>query len=214
MAEARERLVAAALRLLADGGPDAVQARKVAAEVGASTMAVYTHFGNMGRLVDAIAAAGFGLLGDRLAAVPRTEDPVADLAALGLAYRAHAQENPDLYRVMFGVTAIGGHRPRTADPTAGGDPGGVALRAFTHLVDAVAAVVDAGLVRRVDPAQLAAQLWSALHGFVLLEIAGFHGDDGVERVLAPMTVNLLAGAGYDAAAGGGWPGVSGPPASP
>ncbi|PWW56828.1 TetR family transcriptional regulator [Actinokineospora spheciospongiae] len=195
----REKLVTAALDLLAHGGPDAVQARKVAAEVGASTMAVYTHFGNMGRLVDAIAAEGFRRLGARLDAVARTDDPMADLTNLGLAYRAHAQDNPDLYRVMFGVTSIGGHRPTPNDPTtAPDDPDDVALGTFGALTDAVEAVIAAGLIRPVAPARMSAQLWSALHGFVLLEIAGFHGTDGVERVLAPMMMNLLAGAGYRA----------------
>jgi AcrR family transcriptional regulator len=42
-------------------------ARKVAAEIGASTMAVYTHFGGMNGLLEAIIAASFERFGAALA---------------------------------------------------------------------------------------------------------------------------------------------------
>src|SRR5215469_12934589 len=106
----RQRLLAAALRLLEDGGPEALQARRLAAEIGASTMAVYTHFGGMRQLVEAMAREGFARFRRLLAAVPETEDPVADILGLGVAYRDHAVGSPQLYRVMFGVTAPAGHR--------------------------------------------------------------------------------------------------------
>ena len=47
----RERLVEAGTRLLERDGPEALKARKVAAEIGVSTMAVYTHFGGMNGLL-------------------------------------------------------------------------------------------------------------------------------------------------------------------
>src|SRR5439155_23623512 len=106
----RDRLLGAAIGLLDTGGPEALQARKVASEIGASTMAVYTHFGGMPQLVEAVVREGFRRLDERLAAVPRTEDPLADLFALGLAYRAHALENTQLYRLMFGITTVSGSR--------------------------------------------------------------------------------------------------------
>src|SRR5256885_9443144 len=106
----RERLLEAAIRVLAADGPDALQARRLAAEVGMSTMAVYTHFGGMGGLITEIVREGFVRFGRRMEAVPRGDDPAADLLALGLAYRDHALENPRLYRLMFGVTAPGGRK--------------------------------------------------------------------------------------------------------
>jgi len=47
----RERLVEAGTRLLERDGLEALKARKVAAEIGVSTMAVYTHFGGMNGLL-------------------------------------------------------------------------------------------------------------------------------------------------------------------
>lgn len=43
----REEMLRAAVGLLDEHGPDALQTRKVAGAAGTSTMAVYTHFGGM-----------------------------------------------------------------------------------------------------------------------------------------------------------------------
>jgi AcrR family transcriptional regulator len=90
----RDRLVVAAIRLLEDSGPEALQARKLAAEIGASTMAVYTYFGGIKQLIHAMAREGFARLSRRLEQVPLTDDPAADLFGLGLAYRDHALDSP------------------------------------------------------------------------------------------------------------------------
>ncbi|MGH7703993.1 MAG: TetR/AcrR family transcriptional regulator, partial [Gemmatimonadales bacterium] len=57
--ETRERLLAAAGRLVAEGGPQALGVRQVALEAGTSTRAVYTLFGSRGGLVQAIYAEGW-----------------------------------------------------------------------------------------------------------------------------------------------------------
>lgn len=193
----RDRLLEAAIRLLAADGPEALQARRLTADVGMSTMAVYTHFGGMGRLITEIVREGFIRFGRKMEAVPRGDDPVADLLALGLAYRRHALENPQLYRLMFGVTSPGGRQGGKATVTSavGHDlPEGRA--AFAQLVEAVTRVIESGSCEE-EPAAAAAQIWSAIHGYVLLEIAGFFGDDGdaVERLLLPLGTKLAVGIG-------------------
>ena len=59
----RLQLVEAAAQLLATGGRDAVTARRVAAAVGTSTQAVYTHFGGMDELLAEIWREGFSRFG-------------------------------------------------------------------------------------------------------------------------------------------------------
>lgn len=54
----RDKLLHAAVGLLDDHGPDALQTRKVANAAGTSTMAVYTHFGGMRGLIAEIAQEG------------------------------------------------------------------------------------------------------------------------------------------------------------
>lgn len=202
--EPRERLLLAAIRLLEDGGPEALQARRLAAEIGASTMAVYTHFGGMRQLVEAVAREGFARFGRLMASVPQTADPVADLLRLGVAYRDHAVANPQLYRVMFGVTAPGGHRLWGMDTNELMSSGQFAegRDAFGVLVRGVARVIEAGEGPAEDPVGAASQIWSMAHGYVLLEIAGYFGPPGrgVESVFLPLAVKVISGLGHPAEA--------------
>ena len=105
--DVKERLVEAAIRLIGEGGPEALQARKLAAEVGVSTMAVYTHFGGMAALVDEVARTGFLRLSAWLAEVGETDDPVADIFSLARTYRQAVAEQPQLYAVTFGQSTPG-----------------------------------------------------------------------------------------------------------
>lgn len=195
----KDRLVEAGLRLLASEGPESLNARKLSAAIGASTMTVYTHFGGMGGLYEAIVLRAFVRFGEALAAVERTDDPVADLIALGAAYREFALASPQRYRLMFGVTAPGSGVELAHDITEAGTPTGIAEidGTFEQLVEAVRRSLAADRIRGDDPIGIAGQFWSASHGFVLLEMSGFFGHEGhgVDRVLVPHARNLLAGLG-------------------
>lgn len=197
----RDRLVEAAVALLAAEGPAALQARRLAREVGASTMAVYHYFGGMPQLLTTVIEEGFRRLDARLAQVAATDDPVVDLGRLALAYREVARENPHLYDVMFGLSAPGGHRPEEheqSDADKGADEPSVSQRAYGHLVAATERTVRSGRIREAEPAHVAAQLWSLLHGYVTLELSGhFDRFDGPEQVFMPMAFNLLVGLGDD-----------------
>ncbi|MCL3836354.1 TetR/AcrR family transcriptional regulator [Aeromicrobium duanguangcaii] len=184
--DARRRLLEEAARILDEQGPAALSARRLAAGAGTSTMGVYTHFGSMGALVDAVATEGFRRLIERVDAVEPTDDPAADLLAAAGAYRANALENPHLYAVMFGsisVRALGGAGPDDA----------VAYAAFRQLVALVERAMDAGRLRRDDPGAVAAQWWSALHGYMVLELAGMDQvvKDPEHHVLWQLMGNLL-----------------------
>src|SRR2546427_13042734 len=96
----RLALIDVAARLLAQEGPDALTTRRLAAEVGASTMALYTHFESKDDLRRAVRVEWFNRLSERLSRVPRTTDPVADLAAQGWAYFSNAIENEHIFRAM------------------------------------------------------------------------------------------------------------------
>ena len=58
-------------------------------------------------------------------------------------------------------------------------------------------VIEAGGPSEEEPASAAVQIWSAVHGCVLLEIAGFFGAGGAsaERFLLPLVAKLAAGIG-------------------
>jgi AcrR family transcriptional regulator len=187
----RVRLLEGAARLLAEEGPSALTLRRVAAEADTSTMAVYTHFGSMPDLADAVVAEGFGRLAALLAEVPRTDDAITDLAGLGRAYLVNARQNPHLYAVMFGVASLGKYRPQTAHERERG------RYTFDEMVETAGRAVEQGRLRSADPLAIARQLWTAMHGYVMLDVGGYFGKDGVEHVLVPMFVSLLSGLGAD-----------------
>ncbi len=187
----RVRLLEGAARLLAEEGPSALTLRRVAAEADTSTMAVYTHFGSMPDLADAVVAEGFARLAALLAEVPRTDDAITDLAGLGRAYLVNTRQNPHLYAVMFGIASLGKYRPQTADERERG------RYTFDEMVETAGRAVEQGRLRSADPLAIARQLWTAMHGYVMLDVGGYFGEDGVEHVLVPMFVSLLSGLGAD-----------------
>jgi AcrR family transcriptional regulator len=185
--DVRERLIEEAARILGEEGPSALSARRLAGAAGTSTMAVYTHFGSMAGVADAVATEGFRRLIDHVDEVRTTDDPIADLRAMAAAYRANALENRHLYLVMFGAVSLGGFGGHGADRE-------VSAEAFGQLVAGIARAMDAGRLRDGDPAAVAAQFWSALHGYVMLELAGMDQvvTDPEHSVLWQMLGNLLS----------------------
>lgn len=185
--DVRDRLIEGAARLLGEEGPSALSTRRLAREAGTSTMAVYTHFGGMGPLVSEVAAEGFRRLMARVAEVDPSGDPIDDLRRIAVAYRANALDNRHLYGVMFGATSLGSYRLQAGSVEVG-------TEAFAQLRDAVERAMSEGALRADDPAAVAGQFWSALHGYVMLELADYHHvtADPEHDVLWPMLAHLLA----------------------
>lgn len=153
-------LVEAAATVLAEHGPQALSTRRLAAMVGMSTSAVYTHFRSMDSLIRAVAESGFARLRDELGAITPTSDPVADVLLLAHTYRAHAQRCPHLYAVMFG--AVDCFTLTDFDRRQG-------QYTMSFVVNAVRRCMAAGRLRHADPHLVARQLWIALHGLITLE---------------------------------------------
>lgn len=185
----RTALIERAARLVAEEGRDALTLRRLAAEVGASTMVVYTHFKGMDDLRHEVRREGFARLAQHLGAVGTTDDPVADLMVLGWAYHLNATTNPDLYRVMFmdrtfHVAGPDAELERRAEDET-----------FVMLVDGVARCLAAGRFRDAEALPLAIQLWAVEHGVVSLEIAGILTADEASDSIEALRVNLMVGFG-------------------
>src|SRR5215204_5330597 len=97
----RTRLLDRAAELLSSEGPQALSLRRLAADAGTSTTAVYSLFGGKPALLAAVYDEAVRRFGEHMAAVRPTEDPMADLRRLGEAYRRSALADPHLYEVMF-----------------------------------------------------------------------------------------------------------------
>ncbi len=177
----RAALVERAAAMLAAREP--VTLRALVDGVGASTMAVYTHFGGMPGLWRAVRQEGFVRLNRRLATVDVTADPVRDLAALGASYVGNAVGNPHLYRAMFDTAA------ELEDPTA-------AAAGFERLSACAVRAREAGrFLDDVEPESVATQLWAAGHGLAMLVLTGVLPEDVLPRHGPPLATAVFLGAG-------------------
>lgn len=183
--EVAEALIETGARLIAEHEP--LTARRLATEIGASTSAVYTHFGSMADLRRAIRRTGFERLAQFQTSYQRSDDPLADLMKQGWAYRTNGIKNPALYRVMFMEA------PLDADDAE------VGLYTFRMLVDEVQRCIDAGLFTTDDADDIALQSWAASHGIVTLYLAGMLDRDQVNHLSAAMGRALLLAFGADEA---------------
>jgi AcrR family transcriptional regulator len=158
----RIRLLDTAGALLAAEGPDALSLRRLAAVAGTSTSAVYALFGGKAGILRALFIEAFTRFAAHLNTVTPSEDPLADLLALGRAYRASALADPHLYAVMFG-SPVPGYEPTQEDYSHAGTT-------FALLLSTVRRAVTAGLLRDADPHLIATALWANVHGLVSLEL--------------------------------------------
>ena len=168
--ELTARLVDAALQVLNEHGLGELTVRRVAEAAGSSTMGVYSRFGGRAGVLEALYRRVYAQMADAMAAVPSSSDPVADIVALALAYRAFALEGPQRYAFMF------------ADPLPDFAPGAglraeMVQAAFGPLLDAVRRAGATG-AEKADGAPSANQmatrasycLWCVMHGLVGLEL--------------------------------------------
>lgn len=154
----RRAVLVRALEVVAAEGPASLSLRSVAADLGVSHTAPRHHFGSNTGLLTAIAAEGFGILRDRLAALRAAEAPFLEL---GVAYVEFAASHPAHFAVMFQPTLLDVDDPTYADASA---------RAFAELragVDALAAQVP-----KADAAAALTAAWSLMHGLATLEVTG------------------------------------------
>ncbi|GAA0246339.1 TetR/AcrR family transcriptional regulator [Saccharothrix mutabilis subsp. mutabilis] len=186
---ARTALIDIAARLLAAEGPQALSTRRIAADAGSSTMAVYTHFGGMSGLVREMVHEGFARLQRYLTAVRETADPVSDMALLGRAYRINALENSHLYGVMFGGASLAGFSLTEDDRQHG-------RYTLSNVVTCAARCVQAGRFGTADAELVAYQMWIATHGLVTLELGDyFTADLDVAGLFESQLVALMVGVG-------------------
>ena len=169
----RDRIVATAARLLATEG--AVSARRLARELGTSTMVVYTHFGGMDELTRHVMRRGFTGFGAELDRGAVTDDPVADWMTYLWSYRRFALREPHLYGVMFGPGLAAFRLGDPADLEA-------ARSTFVSLLRRIHACVNAARWEVDDVTTAGEAVWSGVHGHTTLELTGFFGSVGRDPV--------------------------------
>lgn len=118
-ADTRSAIIAAAARLLADGGAQAVTTRAVAEAAGVPAPTIFRQFGDKAGLLDAVAERVMAdYVADKALPAAREDgDPVADLRAAWDRHVDFGLTNPDL----FALLCVPSRRPRSAAADLGVD---------------------------------------------------------------------------------------------
>jgi len=185
--EFRTRLCAVAQHRFATQGRDAVSMRQLADALGCSPMTPYRYFRNKDEILAAVRAAAF----DRFAAaleraVARAGDPAVAGQAVGQAYVRFALEDPDGDRLMFDVSQPHPDRYPELMRASG--------RARATMTASIEALVAAGVFHGT-PELLGLAFWSAMHGLVMLHLAGkLPGEPSFETIRGEIMRLLVTGA--------------------
>ncbi|HYM01344.1 MAG TPA: TetR/AcrR family transcriptional regulator [Stellaceae bacterium] len=182
--EFRRRLCAVAERRFAERGADGVSMRQLAQELGCSAMTPYRYFRDKDEILAAVRAAAF----DRFATALETAaklpgDARAKGRAVGEAYLRFAFGESNAYRLMFDLSQPGGDRfPDLVRASA---------RARRTMSAYVEALVGEGALDG-DPDLLGYVFWAAVHGLVVLHLAGKLPGKPDFQTLYRTTMHLLA----------------------
>ncbi|AEV71366.1 transcriptional regulator [Mycolicibacterium rhodesiae NBB3] len=175
----RDSIVNAALTFLDREGWDALTINALATQLGTKGPSLYNHVHSLEDLRRTVRMRVVGDIIEMLNTVAqgRTRDDA--VMAMASSYRSYAHHHPGRYSAF------------TRMPLGGDDP------EFTEATRATAApVIDvlASYGLEGDSAFYAAlEFWSAMHGFVLLEMTGaMHGID-TDAVFTDMMMRLAAG---------------------
>ncbi|WP_298450134.1 TetR/AcrR family transcriptional regulator [uncultured Marinobacter sp.] len=171
-----------ALDILRSQGDAAISLRALAKQLGVSAPALYRHFSDRETLLAELAIEGFEALRDRLRVVDQ-KMPRKALIEIGLVYVAFAQEEPNLYRLMFGgrVLPLGAH-PRLDAAGKG---------AFQVLENTVARARELGYLKPSPVSLMTAAAWSLVHGLSQLTIDGHLPSAKTEPMLTDGVLSLL-----------------------
>ena len=96
----KEQIVAAGLELARKAGPEAINARAVAAALGCSTQPVFSNYATMEALQQDVLAAAAGMFQAHLAAA-QSEGRYPPYKAMGLGYIDFARTEPALFRWLY-----------------------------------------------------------------------------------------------------------------
>jgi AcrR family transcriptional regulator len=183
----RARLCAVAQERFATDGRDAVTMRSLAEALGCSPMTPYRYFRNKDDILAAVRTAAFDHFAEAMeAAAAGAGDPRAAGQATGEAYVRFALGNPDAYRLMFDLSQ--------PDQDRYPDLVRASARARRTMSAALETLVKAGIFGG-DPELLGYAFWAALHGLVVLRLAGkLPPEPAFETIRAALMGLLVAGA--------------------
>ena len=164
LADFREKLCETAASLFASRGREGFTMRELAGRLGVSPMTPYRYFRDKDAILAAVRARAFDQFSLALeAAFARPGNALEKSIAVCDAYVAFAFGHPASYKLMFDLTQ--------ADACDYPDLMRAMGRARATMTDYVHALVKGGAFKG-DPDVIGHVFWAALHGMVMLQLAG------------------------------------------
>ena len=159
----REKVIKAAVKYVADNGPDGLSFRQIAADAGVSHQAPYHHFGDRSAIFGEIALEGFRKFAVVMGAPARADEDAENCVRLCERYVDFAIANKGHFRVMFRADLCQMHESPETQKAADD--------AFATLLEAVSEMVgDSASIEEIRVQATA--MWSLAHGLATLIIDG------------------------------------------
>ena len=160
----RRRIVDAARHLYVLNGFERLSIRAIAEEIEYSAATIYLYFKDKNEVMYAIHQQAFGKMMQEFQPIVSMTDPFDKLMAMGRKYTQFALENPELFDVMFIITAPMDTLECREEIWSEG------RIAFNMLVQVVQECINAGIFQKQDPEVAAMMIWSTIHGYTALFI--------------------------------------------
>ena len=167
-------MVAAAVRVVRSGGIGALTAKTLADALGTSTQPIFTAFGSMDGVRQAVYAAAVRVYGGYTDAGLREKIP---FFGVGMQYIRFAREEPELYRLLF----------LTQDAEFS------AMRAMAHLQEAVRpTLMRIYRVTAAEADRYFRDLWLVVHSLSTLIVTGDcpYSDREIGQILTGFSISI------------------------
>ena len=159
----REKVLKAAVKYIADSGPDGLSFRQIAADAGVSHQAPYHHFGDRSAIFSEIALQGFRKFPAAMSAPAHVDEDSNLVVRMCERYVEFALDNKGHFRVMFRADLC--HMDESPETQRAADD------AFGTLLQAVGEIL--GPSASIDEIRVqATAMWSVAHGLATLLIDG------------------------------------------
>ncbi|HZS38436.1 MAG TPA: TetR/AcrR family transcriptional regulator [Polyangia bacterium] len=187
----RARLIAESRDLYLEQGFARFSLREVARRAGVSAGAVYNHYDGKEALLREVCGEGFRIFSSYLLRALDAPGARERMAASAEQYLRFGLEHPRDYRFIFMGAAEDAER--LAPPAHQPEP------TFQFLVDRVRECMQARVLAKGKPDEVAALIWSHVHGLVSLRLSGhlsrFGSDAAFIRFYKHAADQFIAGLG-------------------
>ncbi|EOQ87768.1 WHG domain protein [Leptospira yanagawae serovar Saopaulo str. Sao Paulo = ATCC 700523] len=160
----REAILNESIVWIRKKGVESLSLREIAKKIGVTHSAPNKHFAKKESLLASLIEMGFEQFKQALIEGKKDiiKNPKEAFIGMGVAYVKFANENPEIYRLMFS-NHIDDISAYPACEKAG-------FEAFEVLLSTVILLQDKGIIKKGDPKEISYLIWSFTHGYVMLQL--------------------------------------------